>query len=60
MENVILIKVESFEQLTPAQNFLILDLTTNELYRGDDGNAPIKISDEKNSNFATHFLLMGA
>lgn len=60
MENVILIKVESLTDLEPTQNFLVLNFVTGELFRGDDANPPIKILDEKNSSFATQFLLMGA
>lgn len=60
MEAVILIKVESLEDLTPLQNFLVLNTTTMELYRGDDTNPPIKILDENTIDFESVFLLMGA
>lgn len=60
MENVILIKVESLTDLEPTNNFFVLDMTTGELYRGNDTGIPIKILDEKSPTFyANQFMFYG-
>ncbi len=63
MEAVTLIKVETLDDLLTLemnQNFLCIVTTTGEWLRGDSTNPAIKIMDDNSSNFATHFLLMGA
>lgn len=47
MENVILIKVESLTDLEPTQNFIVLNTTTGEVFRGNDAEQPIQIMDAK-------------
>lgn len=59
METVVLIKVESLTDLEPAQNLLILDTVTGEIYRGNDTGIPIKMLDEKSPTFyANQFMFL--
>lgn len=64
MQQVIYITVDTLAELADLQmdaNFICRVAEDGGIYRGDaEGGPPIKIFDEKTSNFANTFLLMGA